>query len=249
LQSQKLTHTQQMRPSDLKNFWIFVTLCLIPSQNYAQDGTTIVTQDLETWTSIGIKYKPTKKITFGLNQELRINQNSTLIDQIFTDLSFGYKLTKSFYLGLSTDFILDRGAKFPFEKDLRVQLDFGYKHKKKDFSFNYRLRFQNRNELGLSSSEGDHFKNHLRLRADINYNIKNWKFDPSFSAELFRDLTKNTGRFNELRFAIGTDYSFKKWGELGLFYLYQRALGTSYPKNTFVIGLNYTYTIKKNTND
>ena len=232
-----------------KNFTLLLICSLFSIWNFAQDGTTIVTQDLESWTSIGIKYKPDKKITFGLDQNLRLNHNSTIVDQTFTELSFGYKLPKSFYFGLSSRFILDRGAKSPFEKDLRIQFDFGYKHKKNDFTFNYRLRFQNRNELGLSTSEGDYFKNHLRLKASINYNIKNWKFDPTFSTELFRDLTKNSGGFDELRFTIGTDYSFKKIGEIGLFYLYQRELGSSYPKNTFVVGLNYTYTFKKNTND
>jgi hypothetical protein len=238
-----------MRFSNLSHYWIFLTFILIPWQNYAQDGATIVTRDLESWSSIGIKYKPSKKITIGLDQELRLRQNSTLIDQTFTELSFGYKFSKSFYAGLSARFILDRGAKSPFEKDLRLQFDFGYKHKKNDFSFNYRLRFQNRNELGLSTSEGDYFKNHLRLKASINYNINNWKLDPTFSTELFRDLTRYTGGFDQWRLTLGTDYSFKKMGELGLFYTYQRELGATYPKNTFVVGLNYTYTFKKKKNE
>lgn len=238
-----------MRFSNLSHYWIFLTFILIPWQNYAQDGATIVTRDLESWSSIGIKYKPSKKITIGLDQELRLRQNSTLIDQTFTELSFGYKFSKSFYAGLSARFILDRGVKSPFEKDLRLQFDFGYKHKKNDFSFNYRLRFQNRNELGLSTSEGDYFKNHLRLKASINYNINNWKLDPTFSTELFRDLTRYTGGFDQWRLTLGTDYSFKKMGELGLFYTYQRELGATYPKNTFVVGLNYTYTFKKKKNE
>ncbi len=238
-----------MRFSNLSYFWIFITFILIPWHNYAQDGATIVTSDLESWSSIGIKYKPSKKTTIGLDQELRLKQNSTLVDQTFTELSFGYKLSKSFYAGLSARFILDRGAKSPFEKDLRLQIDFGYKHKKNDFTFNYRLRFQNRNELGLTTSEGDYFKNHLRLKASINYNINNWKFDPTFSTELFRDLTRYNGGFDQFRFTLGTDYSFKKMGEIGLFYTYQRELGATYPKNTFVAGFNYTYTFKKKKNE
>lgn len=231
-------------------FIVGILLLLLQGTSYGQDGVTKVTQDLETWSSIGLKIKPSKKITFGISQELRLKTNSSIIDQTFTQLSFKWKINKSFYLGTAGRFIFDRGNNSPFEKDFRIQFDFGYKHKLKRLSFNYRLRFQNRNEIGLSTSDGDYFKNYLRFKFGMKYNIKKWKLDPVFSTEIYRDLTKTTGNFDKIRFTLATDYSFKKFGDLGLFYRYERELSSSYPKSTFIIGLNYTYTIKrKDKND
>jgi hypothetical protein len=124
-------------------------------------------------------------------------------------------------------------------------LDVTFKHKVKALKFQYRFRYQNKNEIGLSSENGDSYKHYLRLKAAIKYSINDWKFDPIFSTEIFRDMTKVTGEFDKLRFTLGTSYDFKKLGELGLYYRHERELGFSYPKTTSIVGLNYTFTLKK----
>jgi hypothetical protein len=50
-----------------------------------EEGTTIVTQDFETWSKLGLKYKPHEKFTIGIDQGFRFNHNSTIADQILTD--------------------------------------------------------------------------------------------------------------------------------------------------------------------
>ena len=97
----------------------------------------------------------------------------------------------------------------------------------------------------MSTTDGDYFKNYLRLKAGVKYNIKDWKFDPKFSTEIFRDMTKVTGGFDKLRFTLGTSYDLKKFGEFGAYYRLERELGFSYPKTTSIVGLNYVYTFKK----
>lgn len=216
---------------------------------YSQDGYTYVSQDLESWNSIGLKYEINKKISIGLEQGIRLNQNASLADQILTDLSLKIKPTKHLNFGVGLRYVADRGNNELFDNDFRFNLDAIYKHKVQAFSFKYRLRFQNRNEIGLSTAEGDYFKNYFRLKAGIKYNIKSWKLDPVFSAELFRDMTKVTGGFDKLRFTLGTSYSFKKWGELDAFYRVEQSLGTSYPKTTYIIGLGYTFLLKNKSND
>jgi hypothetical protein len=208
-------------------------------------GTTIVTQDLESWTKIGLKLKTNKKFNIGLDQGFRFNKNSIILDQMFTEANLKFKLNKNFKLGVGLRYIRDRGGNDLFDNDFRFNLDALFKHKVNDFSFQYRLRFQNRNEIGLSNANGDYYRNFLRLKASLKYNIKGWRLDPVFSVEIFRDLTKVTGRFDNLRFTIGSNYNLKKYGELGAFYRLERELGASYPKTTSIIGLNYVYTFKK----
>lgn len=220
---------------------------LFMSRSIAQveEGTTIITSDLEVWSKIGLKFKPNKKFAIQLDQGLRLNNNSSIVDQYFTDLGFKFKATKNLKFGVGFRYIGDRGGNDLFDNDFRINFDAIFKHKVKSFDLQYRLRFQNKNEIGLSTTDGDYYKNYFRLKAGIKYNIKNWKFDPTFSTELYRDMTKVTGGFDNIRFTLGTSYNMKKFGALGMYYRVEQELGVSYPKTTYIVGLNYVFTINK----
>lgn len=236
-----------MRKYILLSFFSF--LFFLSSTLIAQDGFTVVTSDLESWNTLNLKYKANKKFNMQLTQGLRLNHNASIVDQVYTNLGFKWSPVKQVSFGLGTRYIYDRGGNSLFDNDFRINLDFSYKHKYKALSFQYRLRYQNRNEIGLSRDDGDYFKNYLRLKAEVEYNIKKWKFDPVFSTEIFRDMTKYSGGFDNLRFTLGTNYSLKKWGELNVYYRLEHELGSNYPKTTNIIGLGYTYTIKHKKND
>lgn len=227
----------------------FLTVNINLNKVYAQDGGYVVTQDFETWTTIGAKFKPNKKWTLGLEQGLRLQQNSSITDQVLTELNIKWQPIKLVEVGLGTRYTLNRGNNEEFDNDFRWNLDIALKHKIKRFDFKYRIRYQNKNEIGLSKVDGDINKNYLRIKLATKYNIKNWKFDPEFSGEIFRDLTKYTGSFDKIRWTIGTSYNFKRAGEIGLYYRMERDLGVNYPKTTSIIGLNYVYTFKKRNNE
>ncbi|NOQ71304.1 MAG: DUF2490 domain-containing protein [Crocinitomix sp.] len=231
-----------------KAFLLCAIIFIIPS-SFSQDGFTYVSQDLESWNTIGLKYKVNKKFSFGLEQGIRLNQNASTVDQVLTDLSFKLKPTPYLNFGLGLRYVSDRGGNDVFDNDFRFNLDAIFKHKVKSFSFKYRVRYQNRNEIGLSTAEGDYFKNYFRFKAGAEFNINKWKLDPVLSAEIFRDMTKYTGGFDKVRFTLGTSYSLKKFGEIDAFYRIEKSLGTNYPKTTYIIGLGYTFTLKNKNND
>ena len=230
---------------------ILAPLLLIFGSNLsAQDGYSIVTRDLETWSRLGIEYKFNKNWRVELDQGLRLKQNSSTVDQIFTQFSIKWKPVKQLTFVIGGRYIKDQGGNGLFDNDFRFQTDASYKHKVKRLILKYRLRFQTKNEIGLSIDDGDYNKNYLRFKFKLNYNIKNWQLDPYFSTAVFRDLTRYTGSFDTWRFTVGTAYNFKKFGELETFYRMERELGPTYPKTTNIIGLNYQFSFKKlNKND
>ena len=233
----------------IRHILLFLVVSSIIPSAYSQDGFTYVSQDLESWNSLGLKYKASDRFSIGFEQSMRFNKNISTVDQVITDVGFKIKPTPYLNLGLGLRYLADRGGNELFDYDFRFNLDAAFKHKVKRLSFQYRLRFQNRNEIGLSRDEGDYFKNYFRLRASAAYNIKKWKFDPVFSTEIFRDMTKYSGGFDKLRFTLGTSYSLKKWGEVDAFYRIEQSLGTNYPKTTYIVGLGFTFTFKKKNND
>ena len=166
------------------------------------------------------------------------------IDKYFTQLGTDYKITKNFKVGTAARYISENdntGSVQGYENYFRFQFDATYDHKVNDFSFVYRVRYQNKNELG----EDDYANQYLRFKASIGYNIHNWKLDPEFSAEIFNHIEKGeVDGFNKYRLTIGTTYNMKKYGEIKLYYRYRKQMNTINPKITNIVGLGYTYTIK-----
>ncbi|WP_226789131.1 DUF2490 domain-containing protein [Polaribacter porphyrae] len=133
-----------------------------------------------------------------------------------------------------------------YENYFRFQVDVKYKHKIKDLKIGYRLRYQNKNELGISYEEGDFINQNIRFKISLEYNLKNWRLDPKFSAEIFNRFKESkTNGFNKYRFTLGTDYKFKNFGKLGIFYRFEKELNVDFPDITNILGLKYIYTFKK----
>ena len=232
----------------LKIQYLLVILFCIPFAAGAQDGEYIEVRDFETWTSLGLKYEAGDKWTFGLQEQLRLDYNSTEIKGLFTQVSADYELFKNFEIGLGLRLIQrndNEGNNQGWEHFFRYHLDAEYGHKIDRFSLKYRFRYQSRDELNVSREQGDISKNFLRLKAKVGYNIKNWKLDPVISGELFnhREDGINYGMSN-YRVTFGTNYKIKNAGKIGVYYRLEQELNTNYPMTTHILRLKYTYTLK-----
>lgn len=234
----------------LFQYTLIAVACLMMNNlAFAQDGEYIEVRDLETWTSAKLKFKADKKWTLGLEAQMRLDKNSQELKSTFSELTTQYKFNKNFRLigGLRyTNKNDNQGNVQGFDHYIRYNADAIFKHDIKRFDFQYRLRYTNSNEIGLSNEEGDVAKQYYRLKAGISYNIRKWKFDPELAGEIFYKQVKNgqSNGFDNLRFTTGTSYKIKGYGSIGLYYRMERELTSYYPKTTNIVLLKYSYTIK-----
>tara|TARA_R110001583_G_scaffold160872_1_gene312778 strand:+ start:53133 stop:53840 length:708 start_codon:yes stop_codon:yes gene_type:complete len=217
-------------------------IVIITNFGYSQNS------DLANWTTVGLEYELNKKWNFGIEEQLRLKEDISTIDEYFTQLSAEYSISKKFTLGAGLRYIKENdteGNIQGYENHFRFNADASYKHKINNFTLKYRLRYQNKNELGVSNSEGDYANQHIRFKTAIDYNFKNWKLDPKFSAEIFNHFEEGkTNGYDKYRLTFGTEYKLKNAGKINLFYRIEKELNESIPKTTNIIGLKYTYTIK-----
>lgn len=91
-------------------------------------------------------------------------------------------------------------------------------------------------DLEAVKGKGKHI---LRSRLQAEYDIANWKFDPTASAEMFTD---NNG-IAKMRYQLGVDYKIKKKHVFSLTYRYQNISGDDDDReaNSHLIGLGYKY--------
>ncbi|WP_340158978.1 DUF2490 domain-containing protein [uncultured Maribacter sp.] len=224
---------------------VLLATLMVSTFGFSQTGDN---SDLQSWNTLGLEYEPNKKWSFGLEQQLRLDENISEISEYFTQLETKYAITKKFDIGLGLRYIRENdneGNVQGYENHFRFNVDASYKHKINNLELKYRLRYQNKNELGIGTSEGDYAKQYLRLKAAVEYDFDNWKLDPNFSAEIFnRFENEDADQYNKYRLTFGTDYKIKNFGKLGLYYRFEESINVDIPETTHIIGFNYTYTIK-----
>lgn len=207
-----------------------------------------VVQDFETWTTASFKYKVNKHWRFGISENLRLNTNSSTVDQHFLELSGTFKPIKK----LSTNVEWRLGGKKrtdSFQTFSRWFLSGVYEVEVGRLSIKPRVAYQTRNQyLGdISLKEVDQ---HFRYRLGIDYNIKNWKLDPEASFELFRHSNNDDGaEFDKFRVRIGTQIKIKDASSLKLFVAYEDELNKKYPLQATIVGLKYNFSAKRSTKD
>lgn len=225
------------------NLYLSLLFLLYTSIAFTQEN-----EDFETWYSLEFEYKLDEKWGFSLEEQLRLKDNSSVINGYFTQLNTAYKISKDFEIGGAVRYIKKNDTKGKiqgYEDHLRFHIDGSYKHNINRFYLKYRLRYQNRNELGVSSAEDDYPNQYVRLKASLKYKINNWKLDPKFSAEIFNHFQHGEENgLNNLRLTLSTDYKFKKAGKIRLFFRTEKELNTTDPKTTNIVGVKYAYTLK-----
>ena len=149
-----------------------VLLCICTLPVFGQTDDT----DINSWFVAGFEFEPADDLTLGIEGQLRLKDDISVVDQYFGELNAQYKLPAGFRLGAGLRYIRDndtRGNIQGYENHLRYNIDGSYRHKIDRFSLRYRIRYQNRNELGISKDEGDIHREAIRLRARVIYNIRN----------------------------------------------------------------------------
>lgn len=222
--------------------------CFISAPFYAQANTT---GDVLLWSSIGFDYKLNKKIKLKLEQNLRLKNDMSTRDEYFTEFSVDYELFKDFEITAGFRYITendDQGRIQGDENHFRYQFDISYKYDYKRFTFSHRIRYQNKNELGISVEQGDLPRETLRFKTGIDYNIRKWKLDPKFDAELFSRKQDNNLLFSDMqatkyRITLGTSYNLKKLGELDLYYRIENDVKAHPDFRVQIIGIGYKYSL------
>ena len=204
------------------------------------------TNDMEGWSSIELDVKANKNLSFSVSEHLRYRNDITTLKNYFTQAKVQYELFKNFEIGAGIRYITnndDTGNIQGYEPLFRYQFDAIFSDKIDKVTVLFRLRYQNKNELGFSESEGDIPVEYTRYRMGFDYRIKALKLNAKLFGEVFNEAktTDSNGGFNRHRYTLRISRKFKNFGTVGMFYANQSDYSTNTKKNKSIIGFKYSY--------
>ena len=204
--------------------------------------------DLEGWSSVGLNLKATKKLSFSVSEHLRSRNDISTVKNYFTQIKANYEVLKNFELGGGIRYITrndDVGNKQGLESFFRYQFDASYTQKINKIGMLLRLRYQNKNQLGMSEEEGDIAQEFIRARIGLGYKIKAVKLNVRLFAEHFNQPNNSKLEHTETRtrYTLKLSRKFKKIGAFTVFYGIQENNLNQEKTNKSFIGFKYAYKI------
>ena len=191
----------------IKNFLNGANLLLTPIL-FGQE-----TNDMEGWSSIELDVKANKNLSFSVSEHLRYRNDITTLKNYFTQAKVQYELFKNFEIGAGVRYITnndDTGNIQGYEPLFRYQFDAIFSDRIDKVTVLFRLRYQNKNELGFSESEGDIPVEYTRYRMGFDYRIKALKLNAKLFGEVFNEAktTDSNGGFNRHRYTLRISRKF-----------------------------------------
>ncbi len=232
----------------MKKFFLiglaFLFLINIESKAYKP-----VYPDAGLWNTINVSYRLNKKWSLLFTQELRLRENYSRLNLLYTNLGVSYNL----YKGLKTAIIYRHIDKFLLDNTFsfrnRFMWDLSYKYDGlKNWTFSYRHRAQIEWMDYLTSLLGKEPQLFSRNKFEVAYEFGKWS--PNISSELRIQITdprnnEDDDNLSRNRTIYGLDYSLNDAVKLGAYYLYQKEFNTVTPQIIHIVGLECNLNLNK----
>ena len=194
------------------------------------------TRDKELWTGFNLDIPIVNKFGIELEQQLRYENNYSLLKWHISDLSFYYRITK--WLKFSTTYRY-RNNENKWQNNFYANLYFNKKFKY--VKLLYRLRYYKKFIPNKNNEE------YIRNKISLKYNKSNMWFKPYLAVELFYLINnlKYTDRATKYRFYIGFDIPTFKRQSLSLYWMYQEEMNIKKINISSIFGIFYGFELKK----
>lgn len=199
-----------------------------------------VVRDLQLWTGVKLEKSFAKDWTLSLEEELRLKQNMSRVNNYFTEIGLRYKINKNFSLGGGFRYIRDKDQDGSYEGLSRYNLELRYRNKISLLDFNYRLKYQKEVEGTEVFDLNAYYEKQLRNRFTFSINNLN-RIEPYFSTELFQVFVPYAGpEFKYCRILAGIQYEPGNFGEFKAAFGIDRELSSTVPASIYLLKINYT---------
>ena len=239
-----------------------LALLMLPLASAAQSD------DFGVWTSVGVEKKINKKVSVGLEAELRTRDDVSELDRWSVGLDGQYKITKWLKVSAGYSLLNDNNRKITYKetngRPNKLAEYWGVRHRfnvsltgsrkfgnlqvslRERWQYTYRTSKTIDQRWDYDDEEFDNKpktynargKNVLRSRLQMSYDIPNSHVEPYESVEAF-----NAWSVEKMRYTAGADWKISKKHAVGIYYLYQSVHDDDDDNepNRHVLGVEYKF--------
>jgi hypothetical protein len=227
-------------------FLLLIYFLLLSNFSKAQFSPSF--EDAGMWNTLSVDYAISKKTALLFTEELRLNENYTRLNLLYTNIGVEHNINKHFKTSLVYRFINKYNEDNFFEFRHRLMWDITAKQKISRFTLAYRHRLQVEYRNIMTSETGFVPEWYSRHKVDISYQLSK-KATPYVSAETRYQLYDprrviSQDKLHRIRFQAGLDYKLNKFSKVGVYYLVQRVFNVANIENIYITGLEYSISLK-----
>ncbi|MBO7495598.1 MAG: DUF2490 domain-containing protein [Salinivirgaceae bacterium] len=198
--------------------------------------------DFQTWSSIGVKKKISKKLSVTVEEELRLYNNSTAFGKDNVSASATYNLHKKLRVGGGYRYSRVNNFDDGYSNAHRLMLNVTLRHKSEsDIVFSLRERFQ----TDWSSAPHEYATMYLRHKLQAAYSSKEHPWGPYVNVEFSQSLNNPAQNgIDRIRAMAGCEYSLLKHFDVDFAWGYQytnRPLKKAKKASILAIGITYGF--------
>lgn len=225
----------------MKRYFLLFAFFLFVAPGFSQ------TDNFGSWMTFSFNKGITNRLTFNFDQELRLKDNLTRLNLIYTNLGFTVKVTDFFKISTTYRFIDKVKDDGYFGIRNRLYTDFIFKVKPGKWSLGYRARLQGEwRSIGYGDEYGKVPEVYLRNLFKFGYKL-NDQLTPYVGMEMRWQLQNPRlpwgNGFDRTRFFAGTDYQINDKMTAGTYFLYQIEWNREDPQSLYIIGLEFGISI------
>lgn len=219
---------------------LFFIFCVAPLIQLSAQETKVV-RDLQLWTGAAVEKTWGKAWTLSLQEEIRLKQNMSEVNNYFTEAGLRYGISKNFALEGGYRYTRDKKSDGRYENLTRYYLDLRFRGKLDFITVFYRLRYQKEIEGFNLFDQAADYEKYVRNRIRIRYNEFD-KIKPYVSAELFQLFRPNSyADLEKIRVVAGVKYEAGNMGSFDIGFGFNREFTTFEPAMIYQVKVRYTY--------
>jgi hypothetical protein len=203
-------------------------------------------QDLQLWSSVGIRTNITPKLRIGIEEEARFFENISLLDKLNSNLTIDYELFDGVRFGLLYRLITNRQKDGDYELNHRFSASLAAEKQKGPWVLGANVKFQKTYEALFHSDDWYLPKNYFRVEGEISRPLNMNRSEPYASLEWWLYMPQGQRVFfDQYRLTLGVKHKLSRDHRINVYYRIQQEVQVEDPLLAHVLGIGYLFTWRR----
>ena len=202
------------------------------------------TEDFQLWSGIRLEMDIFNKVSVRIEEEIRLPENISIIEDCFTDLGILYNFLDNFTLRGYYRFTRRNEIDDRTSNIHRYCIDLKYEKSIYRWDLALRTRYQSRYKNISSDELGNKPDNYNRSKFSLAYDIYRSPLKPRIWFEVFYQLNNPDGNeMDKIRFAPEMSYRINNNFRVRIYYIIEKEYNVYDPETNYILGTSLIYRI------